>query len=171
MSSVYHAGKPSNDPTHVDYIPSIFVFTSSPQRRTLVKQVQRYEHVAKIKRRSIGHENDVIVGDKVSSTGPQLEVISEDSSSTTQPEQLNSELSNCNKVSNTEPRKQVNDELQKRTVAEMHDELEHVRSKLKESQQEAEKLKKRARREEKTGFDHGLSREESSDGTILYWIT
>jgi len=46
------AGEPSDDPTHVDYIPCVFAFTPSPQK-TLFKQALRHKCVSDMKPRRL----------------------------------------------------------------------------------------------------------------------
>lgn len=50
-------GKPSNDPTHVDYVPSLFAFTPSLQKKSLQKRAQKHKDVSEMKRRRLEAQN------------------------------------------------------------------------------------------------------------------
>ena len=50
MLSFITAGKPSDEKTHVDYIPTLFSHVSSPQKRKQQKKVESHERMVKRKR-------------------------------------------------------------------------------------------------------------------------
>ena len=45
--------EPSRDPKHVDYIPTIFAFTTEEQRAALWKRVKKHEQVISMKKRRL----------------------------------------------------------------------------------------------------------------------
>ena len=50
-SAHFVSGKKSNDPLSPDYIPSVFSFTNSPQKRKLQQQVDGYERRRNVQKR------------------------------------------------------------------------------------------------------------------------
>lgn len=46
-------GEPSTDPTHVDYVPALFVFTREEQRTALGKRVKKHEQIIAMKKKRL----------------------------------------------------------------------------------------------------------------------
>lgn len=73
------AGEPSDDPTHVDYIPCVFAFTSSPQK-TLFTQALRHKCVSDMKQRRLefqSRSNEVPNIQSLSAEMPTTEQLSD----------------------------------------------------------------------------------------------
>ena len=47
--------EPSTDPTHVDYVPTLFVFTTEEQRVPLGKRVKKHEQMIAMKKRRLDY--------------------------------------------------------------------------------------------------------------------
>ena len=67
-------GKPSKDPTHVDYIPTLFSFTTEARRKALTKRAKKHKQVVSMKRKRRHHQKTV----KVSRATEQEEVTTAD---------------------------------------------------------------------------------------------
>ena len=67
-------GKPSKDPTHVDYIPTLFSFTTEARRKALTKRAKKHKQVVSMKRKRRQYQRKV----KVSRATEQEDVIKAD---------------------------------------------------------------------------------------------
>lgn len=130
-----------NDPTHVDYIPSLFVFTPSPQKRCLLKRAQRHEHVSELKQKRL-KRNEVLVSSAETLT---LQQASEDT--------MHMQTSDSQDVDSTELHNDTEEDEQfavKDVVTKLQSELKNTQQKLKVAEDQTEEIKKELEERKKT---------------------
>lgn len=146
----------------MDYIPSMFVYTPSPQKKTLLKRAVKHKQVGEMKRRRLrcqSRSDQLLIGEDLGATSTTRQIsheISQQNSINANDHEISQDFTAAEAIL----KKELEDERQKRLAAEdqvskLQKEIEDVQKKLR-YQKMKQKNKEATRREEENRFDDGF---------------